>query len=126
MKKMSNEIMENAKISIDDTIDLIIQLAKIRKEKNMSQRDLAEKIGVPQSTIGRIELGDTIPRLDTIFKMVNALGLSLPLVKMNSDESTFVSATIPSISFNVNSNENVYQFKSTPNTCHKKNVVSAC
>lgn len=39
----------------------------------MSQQELADRIGVPKSTIGRIEAGLTSPRVGTLFKISQAL-----------------------------------------------------
>ena len=39
----------------DEEFDLICKYIKIRYESKMSQRDLASKIGIAQSTIARME-----------------------------------------------------------------------
>ena len=39
----------------DEEFDLICKYIKIRYESKMSQRDLAKKIGIAQSTIARME-----------------------------------------------------------------------
>jgi transcriptional regulator with XRE-family HTH domain len=43
---------------------LIDTLIKARKDQNLSQRDIAKKLGVTHSVIGKIETGDR--RLDVI------------------------------------------------------------
>ena len=48
-----------------------------RKELGLSQRDIAEMIDKPQSTIARIEASKTIPNLQTLFKITNVLGMSI-------------------------------------------------
>jgi transcriptional regulator with XRE-family HTH domain len=50
-------------------------LIKARKDLHLSQRDLAEKLGVTYSVIGKIETGDR--RLDVIefYEYTKALGL---------------------------------------------------
>ncbi len=50
-------------------------LVKARKDLHLSQRDLAEKLGVTYSVIGKIETGDR--RLDVIefYEYTKALGL---------------------------------------------------
>jgi predicted transcriptional regulator len=47
---------------------------KAREEKGLSQRDLAKKMKKPQSTVVRIENGQTDPKLSTILSIARALG----------------------------------------------------
>jgi transcriptional regulator with XRE-family HTH domain len=49
-----------------------MKLAAYLDLRNMSPAKLAEKIGVPASTITRILNGDRAPRLDTIQKITAA------------------------------------------------------
>lgn len=48
-----------------------------RKQLGLSQRDIARMIGMPQSTIARIESCKTIPNAETLYKLVNALGMTI-------------------------------------------------
>lgn len=48
-----------------------------RQRAGLSQRDLAARIGVPQSTIARIELGQTDPRASTLNTLLVGCGRSL-------------------------------------------------
>ena len=48
----------------------------------MNQRDLAEKCGVPQSTIARMESGAVTPKLDTFIKVCRELGLKLTVERI--------------------------------------------
>ena len=45
----------------------------------MSQRSLAARAGVPQSTIGRIETGAIEPRIDTLLRLLHASGHDIEL-----------------------------------------------
>lgn len=45
----------------------------------MTQRSLAARAGVPQSTIGRIETGAIEPRIDTLLRLLYASGHDLEL-----------------------------------------------
>ena len=45
----------------------------------MSQRSLAVRAGVPQSTIGRIETGVIEPRIDTLLRLLHASGHDIEL-----------------------------------------------
>lgn len=48
-----------------------------RRRAGLSQRALAEKASVPQSTIGRIESGATDPRASTLDRLLAACGFDL-------------------------------------------------
>ena len=48
-----------------------------RHKLDLSQRDLAERCGIPHSSVARIESGKTSPNLSTLLKIFDQLGLSL-------------------------------------------------
>ena|SRR2546425_3843302 len=48
-----------------------------RRRAGLTQRQLADKAGVPHSTVGRIEAGLTDPRLSTITRLLRACGIVL-------------------------------------------------
>ena len=48
-----------------------------RLRAGLSQRALAARAGVPQSTVGRIETGRLIPRIDTVDRLLRAAGATL-------------------------------------------------
>lgn len=61
-----------------------------RRRAGLTQRQLAEKTGLPQSTIGRIESGATDPRLSTLRRLLRACGFDLevePLLGYGVDRS---------------------------------------
>lgn len=49
----------------------------LRAVKGLSQRELAERAGVGQVLIARLELDQTDPRLSTLEKLAEALGIGL-------------------------------------------------
>lgn len=49
------------------------EIRKIRKAMGLTQKNLAERSGVSQSLISRIEAGSVDPRLSTMNKILNAL-----------------------------------------------------
>ena len=53
------------------------QLKKLRKERGMSTRDLADEVGVSFTTIYRWENGDRIPDGFNMGKLMNALGVRM-------------------------------------------------
>lgn len=53
-----------------------MRLRELRQAKGWSQEKLEEYSGVTRSQIGRIERGEVKPRLETILKLCQALGVS--------------------------------------------------
>jgi transcriptional regulator with XRE-family HTH domain len=59
--------------------DAQMLLRRARRRAGLSQRSLAERAGVPQSTVGRIESGVIHPRTDTLARLLRASGHELEL-----------------------------------------------
>ncbi len=49
-------------------------LRSARRTSGLTQRELADLAGIPQSSIARIERGATVPRLDTMQRLLEATG----------------------------------------------------
>lgn len=49
------------------------RLAKLREERGLTQRELAERVGTDQQSIARYELGERSPKVDMIAKLADAL-----------------------------------------------------
>jgi HTH-type transcriptional regulator/antitoxin HipB len=58
---------------------IISQLRALRKQRGMTQRELAEKIGQTQQRIAEIESGEFSPTLDTLKPILKALNAELLL-----------------------------------------------
>ena len=72
----------NPEIAKDiDEVEAVSQIVgamiERRHDLNLSQRDLAEMCGLPQSSVARIESGKTTPNLTTLLIIFRELGLSL-------------------------------------------------
>jgi predicted transcriptional regulator len=52
-----------------------------RLTAGLSQRQLAERSGVPQSTVGRIEAGTIDPRMGTLSRLLRACGFDLEVTE---------------------------------------------
>jgi len=50
--------------------------ARLRKERGMTQEDLAEKCGLSQQYLSGLERGRRNPTIVTIYEIANALGVS--------------------------------------------------
>ena len=56
---------------------VIEEIIMARREKNLTQKGLAELIGTKQSNISRLESGNYNPSLDFLQKVVTAMGKKL-------------------------------------------------
>ena len=57
--------------------EAIGQIIKARKEQNITQAELAKRVGTQKSNISRLESGNYNPSLDFLAKVSEALGKSL-------------------------------------------------
>jgi ribosome-binding protein aMBF1 (putative translation factor) len=72
-------------------VAIMEEFIKARNEQGISQRELEQRSGVKQPIISRMERGTTIPQLDTILKLLGALGKTLYVGDIQ--ESTSYSTT---------------------------------
>lgn len=80
IEKISVENSLNKEDEIQDQIDdIILELIKERKKHKITQVQLSKATGIPQATISRLESFNSIPTLQILIKLSNALGLSLYL-----------------------------------------------
>ncbi|MBQ4650416.1 MAG: helix-turn-helix transcriptional regulator [Firmicutes bacterium] len=68
-------------------IELIGKVIKARKERGLSQRDLAELSGVKQPAIARLESMQATPKIDTLLKILHPLGYTLSVVPVDAERS---------------------------------------
>lgn len=59
---------------------IIDTLIEQRKDRGMTQTDLAKASDLTQSVIARLESKKAMPQLDTLLKVVNALDCTLQIV----------------------------------------------
>ena len=55
-------------------VQLAVAIAQLRERRGMSQRDLARMTGIKQPQIARLEKGEQLPTLDTLGRLLSALG----------------------------------------------------
>ncbi|AQQ54188.1 helix-turn-helix domain-containing protein [Planococcus lenghuensis] len=78
------------------------QIKTKRKALSLSQEKLAHKIGVPKSTIGRIEAGLTSPSVDTLSKIAQGLNMSILINKEIVPESSYLTNKSKRQIYNIN------------------------
>ncbi len=62
--------------------EAIEQIIKARKEQNITQAELAKRVGTQKSNISRLESGNYNPSLDFLAKIAESLGKKIS-VKLN-------------------------------------------
>lgn len=67
-------------------VAIIDALIALRKEKGMTQKELAEAAHLAQPAIARLESRNAVPQLDTLLKIAGALGYHLELVPKKAGE----------------------------------------
>lgn len=60
-------------------LEIAYQILQLRKQKRMSQKELAKKIGTNQSNIARMETGQQNFTTDTLQKIANAFNRDLKI-----------------------------------------------
>ena len=63
-------------------VKVIGKLIEARDEQNISQRALAEKTGIKQPVIARIERGTSTHKVSTLLKLLQPLGYTLDVVPL--------------------------------------------
>ena len=63
------------------------KIQKHRKEKRMSQEDLAALLGVSRQAVSKWELNDTIPDTENVIQLGRILGVSLDYLLIPERES---------------------------------------
>ena len=61
------------------------RIAELRKEQGMTQTQLAERCGLQQAHIARIETGRYSVGLDTLTQIATALGMVIDFTEMEPD-----------------------------------------
>ena len=54
-----------------------IWLARFRVARKLTQGELAARLGVSQTVVARLEAGEHVPKLETLLRLADALGMSL-------------------------------------------------
>ena len=81
MKNINKEIIN------DNEFDLICEYIKLRNESNISQSELARRVGIAKSTVARMERNLHSISLGTFAKLLEAMDYKLKIVGEEKDES---------------------------------------
>ncbi|MBD5509219.1 MAG: helix-turn-helix transcriptional regulator [Lachnospiraceae bacterium] len=64
---------------LESRYEAIEQIVRARKEQNMTQEELAKRVGTQKSNISRLESGNYNPSLDFLVKVAESLGKHLSI-----------------------------------------------
>ena len=81
---IKNELMKDEEFKseyerLKPRYDIISQIINARKEQNMTQEELAKRVGTQKSNISRLESGNYNPSLDFLIKVARSLGKELSI-----------------------------------------------
>jgi DNA-binding XRE family transcriptional regulator len=62
------------------------QLRSIRRSRNLTQKEVAERAGISQPALSRIELGGGVPDIETLRRLGNAMGVRFHVI-VGSEEA---------------------------------------
>jgi DNA-binding XRE family transcriptional regulator len=61
------------------------QLRAIRRSRNLTQKEVAERAGISQPALSRIELGGGVPDIETLRRLGNAMGVRFHVIVGSED-----------------------------------------
>jgi len=72
----------NNQLSFADqkSVELLLKLSEIRKDKKITQKELANLTGIPQNKISNYENFRIFPKLDTLLKLTSALDVKISII----------------------------------------------
>jgi len=76
-----SEVAERQGVAFERAYGLAVQIAELREKRSLTQAQLAERTGIDQADISRIERGSTHPTEKTLLRIADALGAELRLVE---------------------------------------------
>jgi len=68
---------------LEQEYELIMEIAKLRLDKNITQKELSNLTGIPQPNIARFEKNTHSASLTTTIKILNSLGYKLKVEPIN-------------------------------------------
>ena len=66
------------------------KISQIRKEKKLSQSDIAKAVGVSRDAISKYERGDIVPSVENAKKMADVLGVNLDYLVSNEEQQEVI------------------------------------
>ena len=109
---------EESRLTIEaaeKTIKIINKIVESREALGLTQRDLAKKCGIQQPALARIESCKVIPKLNTIIKIAEAVGVKVeaftPIEEKQMQICFSISKAVLTTSSYNNSSGGIYGYK---------------
>ncbi|ANH98933.1 hypothetical protein A8L59_16425 [Pseudomonas koreensis] len=71
--------------------DFASRLIRLRGDKNLTQQELGDAVGISHSQISRYEAGQAMPRKTVLRKLAEALGVSVEEFQKTDEENSLIS-----------------------------------
>ena len=84
-KIIANQDVRKHYDNLEPEYQLVCAMIESRREKNLSQQDLAEATGINRSDISKLENGNANPSLGTLKRIAKGLGKKLDIRFVNVD-----------------------------------------
>jgi len=78
-EQLKDEAFKKEYMSLEPEFQLIRALLDVRKEKNLTQKQLSELTGINQADISKIEKGIANPSLKTIQRLAYGLNMNVKI-----------------------------------------------
>jgi len=80
-EKRKDKAFDDHYLEVEKEYELIRQVVEARKAQGLTQKSLANIVGVSQQEISRLECEKHIPNLSSFIKILEAVGLEIRLEK---------------------------------------------
>ena len=78
---------DNLELKAQNKEQLLKAVQRFRKNSKLTQKELSDKSGVPQSSVSKFEVGAREPNLSLLFKIISALNLEIVIRKKQKVKS---------------------------------------
>lgn len=79
-QKQIQSVPEQEKQEVLQMAQLVVRIIERRQALGLTQKELAERAGLKQAAVARLESATTIPRVDTLLRVSNSLNMHLSLI----------------------------------------------
>jgi transcriptional regulator with XRE-family HTH domain len=82
---------------MSNTLNIGSKISTLRKEKNWSQGDLAQKIDASREIIGKYERNENLPSIEMVAKMAQAFGVTVDFLIGSGENASYDKETVERI-----------------------------